>query len=199
VIRRVALPVAGAAAILAGATLAAAGLGTVLRPPTRDVLLATKELAILDATRNGGARITIAGERLDATCSPEGRTALVSFDTGGRIRVRGTRVTSTGAFTPALAAAVADLSGVHRLLATELADRVRSTSHLIDGVVRWQGRPALLLRLGDDRPRVDLVVSASTLRPLAVRFRASDVQGSSMLLPPHPDGGSLIGLRLVGC
>lgn len=198
-IRRVALPAAGAAAVLAAVTLGAAGLGSILRPPTPDVVLAAKELGVLDATRNGGALIVLAGRRLEARCSPDGRAALVSFGRADRILVRGTRVRSRWAVAPPLLAAAADLSGVHRLLAAELADRVRSTSHLLDGTVRWHGRRVLLLRIGGDRPRVDLLVDAATLRPVAIRFRARQFRGASTLLPPRLADGPLVDVRRIGC
>lgn len=197
--RHVLAPVAGAAAILAAVTLAAAAIGFVLKPPTRDVVLAAREVQVLDRTQNGGAEIDLAGRSLDATCWPSGRAALVSFDTGAHILVRGTHVTAHATFAPRLLAAAADLSGVHRLLAAELADRVRTTPHVIDGAARWRGRPVLLLRLGGNYPRVDLVVDRATLEPLAVRFRGRRISGSSRLLPPHPAGGPLIGLGRTGC
>lgn len=197
--RRLLLPALGAAAILACVTVAAAAVGELLQKPTRDVLVAARELRVLDATRNGGALINLAGREYDAVCSPAGRASLVSLSPGRKILVRGTRVSSGAFFAPQELAAAADLAGVHRLLATELADRVRATAHLLDGSVTWDGRPALLLRIGGDRPRVDLVVAANGLQPLGIRFRGASVSGSSALLPPHAETGPLVADRPVGC
>jgi len=171
----------GAAVLLAAVAVSAAAVTSLLPSPTRGVLTAAKEFRVLSSTATASASLTVNGVVQQTTCRTRGKTTFVSVAGGGRLVIRGVNVRGSG-IPMALLSAVADLAGSHQLLVHELSDRLSHSSVIIDGTPTIDGRSALALRLDNDGPRVDLLVTQRGLRPLGLSYRGAGVLGSSTLV-----------------
>lgn len=144
------------------------------RPSSADGF-ALRVLSRLEQLRISGSVIHLRGATIIARCNElHGRRELISLAHGGRIVVRETHVhlvrrqrLTVSAMQPALFAAEADLAGPRLLYVHELIGREAARS----AAVRARGA-TYLVRLSGAGPRVDLVVSRATLRPLAVEYRS---------------------------
>jgi hypothetical protein len=177
---RTAVVFISASVLLTATAFAAAAVIDLLPPPSHGVLLAARELRVLARTGTSAAAITLDGVTYRTTCHTRGRTTVVTFGDGSKLAIRGVNARSDGV-DRSLLGALADLAGSHKLLSRELSNRIRHSSHVLDGTVAFDGRKAYLLRVSNLGPRVYLVVAARGLRPLGIRYAGADVSGSSLL------------------
>ena len=144
------------------------------RPSSADDF-ALRVLSRLEHLHIRGSVIHLRGGTIVARCTAmHGRRELISLARGARIIVSDTRVRllqpqrlTESAPQPALFAAEADLAGPRLLYLRELIAREAARTT----VVRPAGRTDIV-RLSGPGPRVDLIVSSGTLRPLAVEYRS---------------------------
>ncbi|HZO63202.1 MAG TPA: hypothetical protein VFB35_09520 [Gaiellaceae bacterium] len=183
---------AGVAAIAAGAYF----LVSLLPHPSPGERIAVRALDVLQQHRGTRVMIDLGGKRLAARCRqlPHWRS-LVALEDGSRLILTGTRVvpldgermlagrTEAGG---QLLSAQADLAGSFQLYSKELIGRLQNGRPVVVGVDRVRGIPALRLRLGRDRPRVELLVSRRKLQPLAARYDGRYVHASMVLLGSAP-------------
>lgn len=169
-----------ASVLLAATALAAAAVTDLLPSPSHGILLATRELRVLARTSTSAAAITLDGVAYRTTCDTRGQITVVTVADGSTLTIRAVHARSD-AIHGVLLGALADLSGSHRLLGRELSDRIRHSSHVLGGTVRFDGQKAYLLRVGNLGPRVYLVVAVRGLRPLGIRYAGGGVSGSSLL------------------
>jgi hypothetical protein len=205
-------PLAGAllaAGVLAGAcfgvlrvALPQAGLGE---------RIAARTLVKLDRWRSQGALVRIGDRTIGATCTAARRGGVVTYADGARILVRGRHVhalqplptaperllATTAQASPELVSAEALLAGSRSLLVAGLAVRLSVVGDPLVGRTTIDGTPAYVLRLGRDRPRIELVVSRSTLEPLAIRYSSATLRGTSRPFPAH--GRRLASVGSQGC
>ena len=189
--RAVARAVGGLAAIVA----AAYGLVATLPAPRDDERLALRVLEYLDEHRGSGALIALEDDVLTASCRklPPWRS-LVKLSDGSRLVLAGTRVhaqpqrgrrlESAQVVDPEQRAAQADLAGSYALYALELRSRLVHRRPMVSGVTRLGDTPAYVIRLGRDRPRVELLVHRVSLEPVAARYVSARLTGTSRLSSP---------------
>jgi hypothetical protein len=166
------------------------GLGLLraaLPGPLHDDRLAVKIIGRLQATRISGAVVRVNDTTLYTRCRRiNGAVSSISVAGGQRLIVRRTHLVmpSTARRHPyrtSVFSAEADLAGSRRLYINELVGRLQLGDPVIDGRGRFGGRPVYRLRLGNDRPRVVLLVDQRSLRPLGVSFRSARISGVSHL------------------
>jgi hypothetical protein len=178
-------------ALIGGASF---GLVSALPPPTHEKRLAVRVLQVLQERRGAGAVISLDGREILARCRPlPPWRQLVTLSDGTRFALSGTRATripepgqrqleSTSLADAQLLSAQADLAGSRPLYTKEILGRLQHGRRVVVGTTRYRGVPAYRLRLGRDRPRVELLVSRRTFQPLAARYEGRWVKGSSRLL-----------------
>jgi hypothetical protein len=189
-------PVVGAlvaAGVLAGACFGVLRLA--LPRASEGQRIAARALVALDRWRSQGALVRLDGRTRTATCTAVRRGAVVTYADGTRILVRwrhvhalrplepnGERLLATTAQAdPELVSAAALLGGSRSLYIAGLAVRLSVFGDPLVGLTRVDGIPAYVLRLGRDRPRIELLVSRARLEPLAVRYSSATLQGTSRL------------------
>jgi hypothetical protein len=171
---------------------AAFGLVSILPHPTRADRIAVRALNVLDREHGAGAVISLDGQRVIAACRRlPSRHSLVTLSDGVRLVLRGTDVgvldagprfvASRAPLASAIVSAEADLAGSHTLYAKELIGRLVHRRPVLVGLTRFDGVAAYRLRLGRDRPRVELLVARRSLRPLAASYQSRWVSGTSRL------------------
>lgn len=174
---------------------AAYGLVSTLPSPRPGDRLGVRVLDRLEHARGSGSVIELAGDRVPVRCRrlPPYEHLLVFGDgtrlvlSGTRVRplpVRGRRLESARSRYPDLLAAQADLAGSYSLYSRLLAQRLARGRQVVVGRARVHGRPALRIRLGRDRPAVELLVDRRTLRPLAATYSSATLSARSVLTPP---------------
>ena len=187
--------VARAATGLAAIVLAAYALVAMLPAPREDERLALRVLQFLDEHRGSGAVMTLGDDVVTASCRklPPWRS-LVTLTDGSRLVLAGTRV---GVPTPRgrslesaqpvdgeRRAAQADLAGSYGLYALELRSRLVHRRPMLAGTTRVGDTPTYVIRLGRDRPRVELLVHRTSLVPVAARYVSARLDGTSRLAAP---------------
>jgi hypothetical protein len=191
--------VIGIAALGAAAIAAVSfGLVSLLPQPTRGERLGVRALGALQQRHGVGALMSIEGEPLVAGCRrlPPWRH-LVTISDGSRLVLSSTRVERADeggrmladARSPRAAqviSAEADLAGSFALYAKELIGRLQHGRPVVVGAGRFLGQPVYRLRLGRDRPRVELLVSRRSFAPVAARYTGRWVVGMSLLRPSVP-------------
>jgi hypothetical protein len=157
------------------------------RPSAAD-RVALRVIAGLQHTRIRGSVIHLRGARLVARCTvAHGQRELISLP-GTLLVVRRTRVRALllggrvldAARRSTLLAAETDLSGPRLLYVRELIgreERSKAIVHPLD-----PGAREYVVRLSGDGPRVDLVVSGKTFRPLSIRYGSRLVTATATLL-----------------
>jgi hypothetical protein len=190
------------AAALVGAGVlvgAAYGLLRVTLPRTSSgEKLALKTLTRLETWRSYGAVVSFGSRTLDATCSGQGLKTVLTYENGARVLVRGrnvhplapigpesTRLLADRALQPRvepdLLVAEAVLGGTRTLYMTGLAVALAKGRDPFLGTTRFDGIRTNVFLL-EEHPRVELLVSARTFMPLAVRYRSAHLRGSSLLV-----------------
>ena len=122
------------------------------------------------------------------------------FSNGDRLVLRGTQVRTYARGGRAVArarsrepaellAVKADLAGSHSLYAAALRARLGLGGTVLAGRASFRGVPAYRIRIGADRPRVELLVARRTLVPLAASYRSKQITAWSRLLPVRRGGG----------
>jgi hypothetical protein len=199
-IRRVLLPVAGAAVAAGAIAVAAFALVRTLPQPTRGDRVGVKLLEFLHERGGSGSRIVIGGTTIAARCHTLSRRRnLVELSDGSSFVVSGSRIRAWqppasdlagAAQLPALVrVAEADLAGSYRLYAAELTSQLERGERVTEHLVTVDGRRVYEIALAHGRPRVTLIVDGRTLQPLAARFESAAIQASSVLSPPKPRRG----------
>ena len=199
-IRRVLVPLVGAA-FAAGAIAAAAfALVKALPQPTRGDRVGVRLLELLHQRGGRGSRMTIGGISLTSRCRqlPQ-RRSLVELSDGNTFVVSGSHVRAWHAPATELAgmaqrpalvrAAEADLAGSYQLYASELTSQLERGKRVTERVVTVGGRRVYEIALARERPRVVLVVDSRTLRPLEARFDSAALEASAVLEPPQMERG----------
>jgi hypothetical protein len=199
-IRRVVLPVAGAAVAAGAIAVAAFALVRTLPQPTRGDRIGVQLLQFLHERGGSGSQIAIGGRSLAARCHAlTKRRNLVELSDGSSFVVSGSHIRAWHPPSSALAgaaqqpalvrAAEADLAGSYRLYGAELASQLERGKRVTERVSTVNGRRVYEIALAPDRPRVTLIVDGRTFRPLAARFESAAIQGSAVLAPPKPRRG----------
>jgi hypothetical protein len=172
----------------AAAACAFVGVFVLLPRPSAADRVVLKVIASLQHTRIRGSVIHLDGARIVARCTlAYGRRELLSLPRGTVLVVRGTRVRSlaggrllaTATHSPILAAE-ADLSGPRPLYVLELIGREQAR----EAIVRPLGERArrYLVRLSGAGPRVDLIVSGKSFRPLSIRYGSRSLNATATLI-----------------
>ena len=180
----------GIPCVAAGAALAF--VGAVLPRPSPEDVIGVKILRMLETTRGGGAVIRLGGRTLIAECRELSQSRRGIFlDDGTRIFLRGTRIilsrspggerTLTALQSPETPAAAADLGGSHFLYVAQLAGSIVRGRHAVRGTTWFEGHEVYRVRLGRERPLVELLVDRTTLDPVAAHYRSSRLEGWSRL------------------
>ncbi len=199
-IRRLLLPVAGAALAAGAIAVAACALVRTLPQPTPGDRVGVKLLQFLRERGGPGSRIAIGGRSLAARCHALSKHQnLVELSDGSSFVVSGSRIRAWHPPTSDLAgaaqqpgllrAALVDLAGSYRLYAAELTSQLERGKRVTEHAVTMHGRRVYEIALAHERPRVTLVVDGRTLRPLAARFESAALQASAVLPPPKPRQG----------
>lgn len=188
-IRRIVLPLLGAAAVAAGIAVAAYGVVSALPQPTRADRVGVGVLRVLQTHRGAGSRMRIDGTSLVSHCRQlSGGRTLVFVSNGTAFVIRGDHVhawlkqrSGLAAVRRArglLQAAEADMSGSYRLYAHELTAQLESGAHVrvIDGGSRYE------LVLASGSPRAELLVDRRTLRPVAATFDSHRLSGRATFI-----------------
>ena len=191
---RVAGVALAATAVVGGGAFAA--ISTLPRP-TDDERLAVQVVARLHRPAAGGAPIHVGRGSFVASCRRlSGGRTLVLLDNGERFVVSRTRVhdrtpapdgrtlTGRSARDRELVAVKAALAGIHNLYATSLRGRLMRGADVVAGRRLFRGRLTYRIRVGKDRPAVEILVAADTLAPVAATYRSRRVAAWSRLLPP---------------
>jgi hypothetical protein len=185
-LRQVAVFAALTAALAGGAYgLLAAGM----QRTTRQDVIAADALKLLEETRGSGAVMDVDGRRLVASCKAlRVGSSIVELDDGTRLLVARTRVARLGARVsartllapepPDLVAAEANLAGSHDFYSRALTATLFS-GRVVVRPLRFDGRLAYALRLGDGRPLVELIVDRAGLQPLGARYASRTSSGTS--------------------
>ena len=185
-----------AIALVAGTAFAVV---TTLPRPTEAERLAVRVVQRLQDTRSGGAVLHVDGRALVARCRwLSGSSTLVTLTNGERLVVARTRVHDrtrragralTARRSPRdreLLAVKAALAGIHRLYAAALRGRLMRGDEVVVGSTVFRGERAYRVRVGEDPPAVELLVSGRTLDPVAATYRSRRVAAWSRLLQPGP-------------
>ena len=190
-----------AAALLGAGVLvgAAYGLLRVTLPRTSSgEKLALKTLTRLETWRSYGAVVRLGSRTLAATCSGKGWRTVVTYENGARLLVRGRNVHPLAPVGPASTRLLADralqprvepdllvaeaiLGGTRSLYMTGLAVALAKGRDPFLGTARVRGVRTNVFLL-EEHPRVELLVSARTLVPVAVRYRSAHLEGSALLV-----------------
>ena len=200
VIRRVLLPLFGAAVAAAAIAAAAFALVTALPQPTRGDRVGVRLLHFLQDRGGSGSRITIGDTSLTARCRglPQ-RRSLVQLSDGNRFVVSGSRIRTWHVPGSELAgmsqqsalvrAAEADLAGSYQLYAAELTTQLARGKRVTERTVTVGGRRVYEIALAPERPRVLLIVDSETLQPLEARFDSGALKAFAVLSPPQMQRG----------
>jgi hypothetical protein len=180
-------------ALLGTAAAFAAAFGFLqigLARPSSGDRIAARVVAVLEQTHGKRAEITFgSGEPIAVSCTRRHRAGSVVQTAAGEIVASGVRIVVAresaarlieALKVPDLAAAELDLAGSHAVYARELGSRLERKSIVVRHA-RYAGRGAYVIVLRPARPRVEIVVSAQTLRPLAARYRSADLVATSKL------------------
>lgn len=180
-------------ALLGTAVAFAAAFGFLrfgLARPSSGDRVAARVIAVLDRTRGKRAEITFgSGEPIAVRCTGRRHAVSVVQTAAGEIVASGVHVVVVRELAarvvealkvPDLAAAELDLAGSHAVYARELGFRLERESMVVRHA-RYAGRAAYVIVLRPARPRVEIVVSARTLRPVAARYRSTDLVARSKL------------------
>ncbi len=173
---------------LALAGLLAAGafaLQMTLQSPTAGDTLAVRVITRLEQIRSVRSDESLSWlKSVKAICTSHETNERVLLSDGRRLLVAGTRVWLTGGLwrRPLLVAAEADLAGCPQLLADKLNARLLAGKQVIEAPIRINGRRAYRLRVSNQPPIIELIVSPATLMPLAIRFSSRRLSGHSRLL-----------------
>lgn len=189
------------AAALAGAAAVVGGSYGLLRAAlpraTTGEHLALRTLGRLDTWRSFGALVRLQGRTVAATCTQHRARTVITYEDGARILVRGRYVHQLAPSGPAHARLLAErtveprvepellvaeavLGGSRSLYVAGLGVALARGRNPYVGDTRVDGTRAHVFLL-EQRPRVELLVSARTLEPLAVRYASAHVRGSSRL------------------
>lgn len=149
-------------------------------------------------TRIAGAEVHLNGSVLHARCRPlHHGVAVVTISNGDRLRIRRTRfvveapplgsrslqqLLPSSAAAQARRAAEVDLAGPHVLYLQELIGRLIRGDRVIQGTGTFAGRPVYRVRLGNAKPRVELLVDRRTLKAVGVSFSSARLHGLSRLV-----------------
>ena len=193
---------------LLGVAAASFALISTLPGPTHGERLGVDVVRSLQSSRGRGAVIHLGRTVLVASCRPlSGSRRAISLSNGERLLLAGTRLRETAsprrssarrlagrraaahASSPALlelAAMKAGLAGSYAFYSAALKTRLMRGKEVFAGRTTFRGVPAFRIRLGADRPQVELVVDRRTLSPLAVTYRSRRASGWSRLLPAPP-------------
>ena len=199
-IRRVVLPLAGAAVAAGAIAVAAFALVRTLPQPTRGDRVGVKLLQFLHERGGTGSRIVIGGTSLSARCRAlTKRQNLVELSDGSSFVVSGSHIRAWHPPSSALAgaaeqpalvrAAEADLAGSYRLYGAELTNQLERGKRVAEDTVMLRGRVVYEIELASERPRVTLIVDGETLQPLAARFESAAITASAVLGPPKSRRG----------
>jgi hypothetical protein len=158
------------------------------RPSSGD-RIAARVVAVLEKTYGKRAEITFgSGEPIAVRCTRRHRASVVQT-AAGEIVAHGAHIVAVRELAPRiiealkvpdLAAAELDLAGSHVVYARELASRLEGKSMIVKHA-RYAGHAAYVIVLRPVRPRVEIVVSAKTLRPLSASYRSADLVATSRL------------------
>jgi hypothetical protein len=174
--------------LIAGVAFALVGT---LPDPGGGAETGARVLGVLERLHGTGSVIHLGGKRLFARCHRlYGYLQLVAYSDGSRTILRSAAVVSDGRrlASDGLAAerqvALADLGGDFQLYTQALLVRLNQRGLVVDGSTRVRNQPALRIRLGHDRPRLELLVAIRNLRPLAASYRSKRLRGDAILLAP---------------
>jgi hypothetical protein len=189
VIRRIVVPVLGAAVVAVAIAAAAFGVVSALPQPNRADRVGVGVLRVLESHRGGGSRMRIGGALLISHCRQlSGGRTLVSVSNGTAFVIRGDRIHAWLKHRASLAslrrepgllhAAEADMSGSYRLYAHELTAQLESGEHVrvVDSGAVYE------LVLASGSPRAELLVNRRTLRPVAATFASRRLSGRATLI-----------------
>lgn len=151
---------------------------------------AVAALTVLQRTPVGGSVEHLDSSRRQARCRTEARVRMV-IGLEGRphfVFVVGTLARTAGRRQlPVRRWAEIQLAGCRALMADELASSLLDTHRTIGAVGTFHRRRVVRLTISRFRGRTMLLVSPTTLVPLAVQFRSGRVHGwSSLILRPRP-------------
>ena len=159
------------------------------RPSSGD-RFAARMVAVLAKTHGKRAEITFgSGEPIAVHCTGRRHAVSAVQTAAGEIVASGVHIVVVresaarvveALKVPDLAAAELDLAGSHAVYTRELGSTLERKS-IIVRQGRYAGRAAYVIVLRPARPRVEIVVSAQTLRPLAARYRSADLVATSKL------------------
>jgi hypothetical protein len=159
------------------------------RPGSGD-RVAARVVAVLDKTYGKRAEITLgSGEPIAVHCTRLRHAVSVVRTAAGEIVASGVHIVVVRELAtrvvealkvPDLAAAELDVAGSHAVYARELGSRLERKSMIVRHA-RYARRAAYLIVLRPARPRVEIVVSARTLRPVAATYRSADLVARSKL------------------
>jgi len=194
--RAVVVTLAGAVAGAALIGFGSFGLISSLAAPTGDERLGIRVVERLQSWRSGGAVLHLEGRSVSASCRRlAARRRLIQLGDGERLLLVGRRVRSQipeGDRSPAgleLRAVKAYLAGSRSLYLAALKARLVRGRDVLIGPTSVGGLPAYRIRIGNDRPRTELVVAQETLTPLEASYRSARVSGWSSLRPPETESG----------
>jgi hypothetical protein len=159
------------------------------RPSSGD-RIAARVVAVLEKTYGRRAEITFgSGEPIAVRCTRRHRAVSVVQTAAGEIVASGVHIVMVRELAarviealkvPDFAAAELDLAGSHAVYARELGSRLERKSMIVTRA-RYAGHAAYVIVLRPARPRVEIVVSAKTLRPVAASYRSADLVATSKL------------------
>jgi hypothetical protein len=195
VIRRIVVPLLGAAVVAGGIAAAAFAVVSALPQPTLGDRVGVGVLKVLLAHRGAGSRMTIGGTSLVSHCRQlKGGRTLVLLSDGAAFVIHGdhvyawarhrSRIASLRHAPGLVQAAEADMAGSYGLYAHELAAQLGTGEH----VLVLDGGTVYELVLASGSPRAELLVNRSTLRPTGVRFDSRRLSGYATLLRLHAVG-----------
>ena len=209
---RIVVMAAAGAAVVGAASYGL--LHATLARPSKDDRVAVALLGRLEHTRGTRSLELVNGRLLSVRCrrlSPHRQE--IALGQGGRLVLAGRRIVAAVAPTAGgdrflasreappsldLLSAEAALAGSHNFYASVLAGRLLAGRSIIAGTILLRGRRVYRIRVGRDRPRVDLLVDSRTLDLLAATYASAHVVGWADLAPSLP-GRELTSPRVVGC
>jgi hypothetical protein len=159
------------------------------RPSSGD-RIAARVVAVLEKTYGKRAEITLgSAEPIAVRCTRRYRAVSVVQTAAGEVVASGVHIIVVRELAerviealkvPDLASAELDLAGSHAVYVRELGSRLERKSMIVRHT-RYAGRAAYVIVLRPARPRVELVVSAKTLQPVAASYRSADLVATSKL------------------
>jgi hypothetical protein len=179
---RIAAVVTAGVAVAAGIGGAGFVLETLLPRPGFGDRLAVSLIRMLDREKVARSVVVLGDARFAATCRQISRAdALVAVGRRDLVRVSGTHVVAVGTRLVELhVVSLADLAGCPRLIAAELARRLRAPQAIVAAPTIFNGVPAYRLTLAR-RPHVVLLVTRKARRPFALVFTGERLRGWSEL------------------